>query len=74
MKTISTKKTSRHTRTAEAYIIKLGNSQAEVITPPGLPSPDPDQPLAMWIGKQVRSTTDPQKLFHPSGHMRSAYG
>lgn len=34
------------------YIIKLGNSEAEVIAPPGYPSPDPEQPLKLWIGKQ----------------------
>lgn len=36
------------------YIIKLGDSEAEVIAPPGCPSPDPSQPLELWIGKQKR--------------------
>jgi hypothetical protein len=38
----------------KAYIIQLGTSQAKVVVPPGFPSPDPDQPLAFRIGRQVK--------------------
>ena len=34
------------------YIIKLGTSETEVVVPLGLPSPDPGQPLNLWIGRQ----------------------
>jgi hypothetical protein len=38
----------------KSYIVSLGLAQAEVIVPPGFPSPDPDQELDAWIGRQVK--------------------
>lgn len=32
----------------------MGTSSVEVIVPPGLPSPDPNVPLTLWIGKPMK--------------------
>jgi hypothetical protein len=52
MKNSTFKKT--HSDTVTPYIIRLGNSQAEVVVPHGFPSPDPGQPLEVWIGRQTK--------------------
>lgn len=43
--------------TIKQYIIKLGNSEAEVVTPLGFPCPDPTQPLEFEVTSQTGPAT-----------------
>jgi hypothetical protein len=66
----TTTKTSA--RNSTLYIVRLGNSQAEVIVPPRFPSPDPDQELVLAIGRQVKIGELPSATITIDGEVYAA--